>query len=69
MTQAQMTAYLVAKLGISKRQAKATLDELNQLVTRQLKKEGSLRLAGLGVFCKRKIKARVGRNPATGEQI
>src|SRR6516165_514492 len=69
MTQTQMTAYLAEKIGISKRQAKSTLDELNELVTRQLKKEGSLRLAGLGVFRKRKLKARVGRNPATGEQI
>jgi len=32
-------------------------------------KEGLLRLAGLGVFRKRKLKARMGRNPATGEQI
>src|SRR5467141_1548243 len=69
MTQTQMTAHLADKIGISKRQAKSTLDELNELVTRQLKKEGSLRLAGLGVFRKRKLKARVGRNPATGEQI
>jgi DNA-binding protein HU-beta len=48
---------------------KVRLDEFNELVTRQLKKEGSLRLAGLGVFRKRKLKARIGRNPATGEQI
>src|SRR5215470_10332249 len=69
MTQTQMTAYLADRIGISKRQAKSALDELNGLVTRQLKKEGSLRLAGLGVFRKRKLKARRGRNPATGEQI
>jgi DNA-binding protein HU-beta len=69
MTQTQMTAYLADKIGITKRQAKSALDELNELVTRQLKKEGLLRLAGLGVFRKRKLKARVGRNPATGEQI
>jgi DNA-binding protein HU-beta len=69
MTQAQMTAYLANKIGLSKRQAKSALDELNDLVCRQLKKEGSLRLAGLGVFRKRKLKARVGRNPATGERI
>ncbi|MBV8452883.1 MAG: HU family DNA-binding protein [Deltaproteobacteria bacterium] len=69
MTQTQIMAYLVSKVGITKRQAKLTLDELNALVTRQLKQKGSLRLAGLGVFCKRKLKARVGRNPATGEQI
>src|SRR5215469_6371225 len=69
MTQAQMTAYLADKIGISKGQAPSMLDELNELVTRQLKKEGSLRLAGLGVFRKRKTKARMGRNPATGAQI
>jgi hypothetical protein len=38
MTQTQMTAYLADKIGISKRQAKAALDELNEVVTRQLKK-------------------------------
>jgi DNA-binding protein HU-beta len=69
MTQTQMMAYLDDKIGITKRQAKSALDELNDLVTRQLKKEGSLRLAGLGVFRKRKTKARMGRNPATGAQI
>jgi DNA-binding protein HU-beta len=36
---------------------------------RELKKEGSIRFAGLGIFRKRKLKARVGGNPATGEQI
>src|SRR5215467_5682794 len=69
MTQAQMVAYLADKVGLSRRQAKSILDELNELVARQLKKKGSLRLAGLGVFRKRKLKARRGRNPATGEQI
>ena len=47
MTQTQMTAYLADKIGITKRQAKSTLDELNELVTRQLKKEGLLRLRAL----------------------
>jgi len=31
-----MTAYLADKIGISKPQAKSALDELNELVTRQL---------------------------------
>jgi len=69
VTQTQMTAHLADKIGISKKQVKSALDELKELVTRQLKKEGLLRLAGLGVFRKRKVKARMGRNPATGEQI
>jgi hypothetical protein len=35
----------------------------------RLKKEVSIRLAGLEIFRKRKLAARTGRNPATGEQI
>jgi DNA-binding protein HU-beta len=62
-------SHLADKIGISKKEAKLMLDELNALVVRELKKEGSIRFAGLGIFRKRKLKARVGRNPATGEQI
>jgi DNA-binding protein HU-beta len=69
MTQTQVMGHLVDKVGFSKKAAKQALDELNLLVVRELKKEGSIRLAGLGIFRKRKLAARVGRNPATGEQI
>jgi DNA-binding protein HU-beta len=69
MTQSQVAAHLADKVGISKKQAKSALDEMVKLVVRELKKEGSLRMAGLGVFRKRRTKARMGRNPATGEQI
>ena len=69
MTQAQMSVYLAGKAAITKQQAKAALDELSALAVRELKREGSIRLAGLGIFRKRKTKARIGRNPATGEQI
>jgi DNA-binding protein HU-beta len=69
MTQAQVAAYLAEKIGISKKQAKTTLDEITGLVVRELKREGTLRLAGLGIFRKRRTKARMGRNPATGAQI
>ena len=69
MTQSQVASYLADKVEISKKQAKAVLEEMNALVVRELKKEGSLRLAGLGIFRKRKTKARMGRNPATGQEI
>jgi len=69
MTQSQVAAHLAEKVGITKKQGKAALEELTALVVKQLKKEGALRLAGLGIFRKRKTKARVGRNPATGEPI
>src|ERR1700736_5332514 len=69
MTQTQVMGHLVEKIGISKKEAKLTLDELNALIVRELKKEGSIRFASLGIFRKRKLKARMGRNPATGESI
>ena len=69
MTQSQVAAHLSEKVGITKKQAQTTLEEFTALVVRELKKEGVLRLAGLGIFRKRKSKARMGRNPATGEVI
>ena len=69
MTQAQLATYLAEKVGIERKQSKGLLDELTALVVKQLKKEGVLRLSGLGIFRKRRSKARIGRNPATGEQI
>ena len=69
MTQSQVMDHLVKAVGITKKNAKQALDELNLLIQRELKKGGSIRLAGLGIFRKRKLAARVGRNPATGEQI
>jgi DNA-binding protein HU-beta len=70
MTQVQLAAHLSGKVGITKGQAKAALDELRMLAIRELKREGSMRLGGFGVFRKRRTKAaRIGRNPATGEQL
>ena len=46
MTQTQVIGYLVEKIGISKKEAKLTLDEPNALIVRELKKEGSIRFAG-----------------------
>ncbi len=69
MTQVQLTTYLAEKVGIDKKQSKGLLDELTAVIVKTLKKEGVLRLSGLGIFRKRKSKARIGRNPATGEQI
>ena len=57
MTQSQVVAHLADKVGITKKQAKTALEEFTALVVRELKKEGSLRLSGLGIFRKRKSKA------------
>ena len=69
MTQSQVASHLSEKVGITKKQAKSALEQLTDLLVREIKREGSLRLAGLGIFRKRRTKARIGRNPATGDQI
>jgi DNA-binding protein HU-beta len=69
VTHTEVTGCLAEKIGINKKDAKRILDELNTLVVSELKNEGSIRLGGLGVIRKRVTAARVGRNPATGEQI
>ena len=50
MTQSQVATYLADKVGINKKQAKSAIEELTALVVRELKKEGALRLAGLGLL-------------------
>ena len=54
---------------ISKKQSEAILNDVVSLVTKYLKKGDRIRLVGLGILTVRKRAARMGRNPATGEQI
>ena len=54
---------------MSKKAAQSVLGGFVDLVTKHLKKGNRLRLTGLGILQVRKRAARMGRNPATGEQI
>ncbi len=64
-----LAASLAGDHEIPKKQAEAILGDLVTLVTKHLKKGDRIRIAGLGVLVVRKRAARIGRNPATGEQI
>jgi DNA-binding protein HU-beta len=68
MTQTQIIAEMATKTGIAKKQVKDFLTDLIELVYREAKK-GEFALPGLGKLVKQKRKARLGRNPATGEEI
>ena len=68
MTQTQIIAEMSTKSGMSKKQTKDFMDSLVDLAHREAKK-GEFALAGLGKLVKQKRKARLGRNPATGEAI
>ena len=69
MTKSQVVAHFAEKFELPKKTAAAILDELSDLAVNQTKKVGEFTLPGVGKLVKSKRKARIGRNPATGEQI
>jgi DNA-binding protein HU-beta len=54
---------------LSKKQGLEMMGELVDMITKHLKKGERVKIAGLGILQVRNRAARVGRNPATGEQI
>ena len=69
MTKSQLLASLSEKSGLSKKEVVNLLDELTALAYSETKKNGEFVLPGFGKLVKAHRKARMGRNPATGEQI
>jgi DNA-binding protein HU-beta len=69
MTKTQIVACLAENLELPKKKAADFLDELFALATNQAKKNGTFTLPGFGKLVKQARKARMGRNPATGETI
>lgn len=69
MTQSQFVKVLAAKSGVSNKVAKAVLDTYASVAVAETKKGGVFVLPGLGRLVKVERKARMGRNPATGEAI
>jgi len=69
MTQSQVVKHLAGANGVSNKAAKAHLQSLVDLAIAQAKKNGIFVVPGLGRLKKVQRKARMGRNPATGEPI
>lgn len=69
MTKAQLITELSEKLDIPKKDVSVYLDTLNTIAHKETKKKGSFTLPGLGKLVLVHRKARMGRNPATGETI
>jgi DNA-binding protein HU-beta len=69
MTQTQMIQALADKIEVPKKTAKAMLDHLSQTAIAEVKKNGVFVIPGIGRLVKLDRKARMGRNPATGETI
>jgi len=69
LTKAQVVAQLADTLSMTKKGAGEVLDALGTLACKETKKKGSFVLPGFGKLVKVQRKARMGRNPATGEAI
>ena len=69
VTLKHIAAALADQHEIAKKQSEQILNDAIGLMTKHLKKGERIRIAGLGILQVRKRAARMGRNPATGEQI
>jgi len=69
ITKNQVVAHFAEKFELSKKTAASIIDGMAALAIAETKKTGAFVLPGIGKLVLSKRKARVGRNPATGEQI
>jgi DNA-binding protein HU-beta len=67
LTKAQIQAQLAEKTGLSKKQVAGFFEEMCKLAYKEAK--NSFTVPGLGKLVLVQRAARMGRNPATGEQI
>jgi DNA-binding protein HU-beta len=69
MTQTQFVAKLAEGCKVSKMVSRQFLDLLATTAVKEVKTKGLFVLPGLGRLVRVDRKARIGRNPSTGEQI
>ncbi len=69
MTKAQLIERLAKDMGVTKKQASLGLQSFMDAIKQVMKKGDELTLPKFGRFYVKKTKARIGRNPATGEEI
>jgi DNA-binding protein HU-beta len=69
MTQTQLVRSLAETCEVNNKTARSFLDGLSNLAISEVKKSGMFVLPGIGRLVRVDRKARIGRNPATGESI
>jgi DNA-binding protein HU-beta len=69
LTKTQLIRHLAEKLETNNKTAAAFLQQLSETAVKETKKNGVFVLPGLGRLKKVQRKARMGRNPQTGEPI
>jgi DNA-binding protein HU-beta len=69
MSKSKIVAHMADKTGMTKKNVATFFDELFKLAVKETKGAGKFVIPGLGRTVKAHRNARMGRNPATGEQI
>ncbi|TFG75859.1 MAG: HU family DNA-binding protein [Thermodesulfobacteriales bacterium] len=69
MTKSQLSTHIAEKAGITKKAATEILDEIAAVAYKEAKKNKQFTIPGIGKLVLDRRKARMGRNPATGETI
>lgn len=69
MTKSQMLTALAEKCDMPKKDVTTLLEEMTEMAYKEVKKNGEFTIPGVGKLVKVNRKARMGRNPATGEEI
>ena len=69
MTKSAVVSHLADKTTLTKKQVAGFLDEMHGLAVKEAKKNQAFVLPGIGKVVLSNRKARMGRNPQTGEPI
>ncbi|MBM3811688.1 MAG: HU family DNA-binding protein [Acidimicrobiia bacterium] len=69
MTQSQLVKKIAESAGVANKVAKAILENYAAIAVAETKKNGVFVLPGIGRLVRVDRKARMGRNPATGQPI
>lgn len=69
MNKAELIEAISKATEMTKADTERTVDAFIDTVTKNIKKKDGVKLVGFGTFASSNRKARVGRNPQTGEEI
>ena len=69
MNKKQLVAKISSSMNLSKADAERQFDGITEIILSCLKSDEQVKIAGFGTYKVAKRKARIGRNPRTGESI
>lgn len=69
MTKAELIAQVYEKVGFSKKDSSELVELIFEMIKESLTNGEKIKISGFGNFIVRQKRARMGRNPQTGESI